>query len=34
MGTDLRDKAWRAQRLDYCLELLKAHLLKPPSPQQ
>ncbi len=34
LGTDLRDKAWRAQRLDYCLELLKAHLLKPPSPQQ
>jgi hypothetical protein len=33
LGTDLRDREWRAQRLDYCVELLKAHLLKPqPAP--
>ena len=28
LGADLRDKHWRAERLQHCLELLRAYLLK------
>jgi AcrR family transcriptional regulator len=31
LGTDLRDKQWRAQRLDHCIDVLTAYLLKPGS---
>jgi AcrR family transcriptional regulator len=29
LGVDLRDKDWRKQRLEHCLELLRAYLSKP-----
>jgi AcrR family transcriptional regulator len=28
MGVDLRDKAWRKQRLDHCLEVFRAYLVR------
>ncbi len=31
LGTNLRDAAWRKQRLAHCLELFEAYLLKPPA---
>jgi AcrR family transcriptional regulator len=32
LGTDLRDKHWRAQRLEHCIEVLRAYVLKPAPP--
>lgn len=28
LGVDMRDKVWRAERLEHCRQLLKAHLLR------